>query len=257
MRCVSTLIPLLICTLLSAGCDAGGDPSPDGPPAPAAALDPDGPPVTAGAWARPAPGATWQWQLQGQVNTSYDADLYDVDLFDTPGAVFAALKADGRFVLCYFSAGSGEAWRPDYEQLPSATLGRPLDGWPGERWLDIRAQPVVDLMMARLDRAVARGCDGVEPDNVTAYHNETGFAITARDQLAFNRHLANEAHRRGLAIALKNDGEQAGELVAYFDLALNEECHAYDECTLYEPFERAGKPVFNAEYPGSQAAAGA
>jgi hypothetical protein len=95
-----------------------------------------------------------------------------------------------------------------------------------------------------LDLAVSKSCDGVEPDNVTAFENDTGFPISARDQLAFNRNLANAAHARGLAIALKNDGDQVAELVDYFDLVVNEECHTYDECGLFG----AGKPVLNAEY---------
>lgn len=30
---------------------------------------------------QPVVNATWQWQLQFQVNTSFDVDMYDVDLF--------------------------------------------------------------------------------------------------------------------------------------------------------------------------------
>lgn len=47
-------------------------------------------------------------------------------------------------------------------------------------------------MVARLDLAVSRGCDGVEPDNVDGYTNNTGFALVPMDQLAFNRNLANQ-----------------------------------------------------------------
>ena len=107
----------------------------------------------------------------------------------------------------------------------------------------------------RLDLAVQRGCDGVEPDNVTGYDNDTGFGLSARDQLAFNRNLANEAHKRGLFIALKNDGDQAAQLVDYFDLELNEQCHEYDECDTLRVFSERGKPILNAEYASSLSAA--
>lgn len=30
---------------------------------------------------QPEVNSTWQWQLQFQVNTSFDVDMYDVDLF--------------------------------------------------------------------------------------------------------------------------------------------------------------------------------
>lgn len=42
-------------------------------------------------------------------------------------------------------------------------------------------------MQARLDLAVQKGCDGVEPDNVDGYQNNSGFPLTAQDQLAYNR----------------------------------------------------------------------
>jgi hypothetical protein len=241
----------LASTLLLTACDSGAD----GPPSPPAGLDPDVAPVTQGAWARPTAGVTWQWQLNGTINTGYAVDLYDVDLWETPDVTLRALQARGMTVLCYFSAGSGETYRDDYGRFAAADLGRPLDGYPDERWLDIRSATVWAVMMGRLDLAVQRGCDGVEPDNVDGYTNDPGFPLTARDQLAFNRTLANEAHRRGLAVALKNSGDQAASLVAYFDLELNEECHQYDECDQLAPFTAAGKPVLNVEYAGSRSQA--
>ncbi len=221
----------------------------------AAELDPNVPPVIDGAWYHPAVTATWQWQLDGTVNPAYDVAIYDVDLFDSPGALITTLHGDGRAILCYFSAGSAESWRDDFGDFIAGALGDPLDGWAGERWVDIRSQNVVDITRARLTLAKKRGCDGVEADNVDGYTHPTGFDLTARDQLAFNRWLANEAHTLGLAIALKNDGGQAKDLVAYFDLELNEECHTFSECGELAPFTAAGKPILNAEYPDSLAAA--
>jgi len=208
-------------------------------------------PVTSGSWYRPAPTVTWMWQLTGTVDTQRDVALYDVDLVETPAATLAELKARGVAVLCYFSAGSWEQWRPDAGAFPEATRGKALDGWEGERWLDIRSESVFAALTARLDLARSRGCDGVEPDNVDGFINDTGFPLTADDQLVFNRRLANEAHRRNLAVALKNDGDQAALSVDYYDLALNEECNHFNECGQFAPFVEKGKPVLNAEYAGS------
>jgi hypothetical protein len=196
----------------------------------------------------PRLGDTWQWQLSGTVNPSYDVDAYDIDLFDSPADLIQALHDDGRRVICYFSAGSYENWRPDSDAFDAADLGNALDGWPGERWLDIRSDNVRDIMKERLDLAMQKGCDGVEPDNVDGYSNSTGIALTAADQLEYNRYLAQEAHLRHLAVALKNDVAQVDDLVDDFDFAVNEQCHEYEECNTLVPFIAAGKPVFNAEY---------
>lgn len=46
-------------------------------------------------------------------------------------------------------------------------------------------------MRRRLDKAVSRGCDGVEPDNVDGYTNHNGLGLTAADQLTYNKWLAS------------------------------------------------------------------
>lgn len=218
-------------------------------------FDPDIEPVTEGEWYRPSAQTTWQWQLSGTPNLEYDVEVYDLDLFDTDEAVIEDLHAQGRRVLCYFSGGSSEDWRPDYDRFTRRDKGYKLDGWAGERWLDIRSEDVLQVMLDRLDLAVDKGCDGVEPDNMDGFTNRTGFRLSDEDQLGYNRRLANEAHLRGLAVALKNDGDQATALVDYFDLSVNEQCHEFAECGQLRPFVDDDKPIFNAEYPGSAGAA--
>jgi hypothetical protein len=200
-------------------------------------------------WWQPTPGTSWQWQLTGDINTSLDVQMVDLDLFDVPEETIEALHAAGRVVICYFSAGSWENWRPDKDDFPPAVLGKNLEGWPGERWLDIRAlDDLGPIMAARLDLAVQKDCDGVEPDNVDGYANDSGFPLSYADQLSYNTWLANQAHQRGLSIGLKNDLEQVGDLLPLFDWALNEECNIYHECDLLLPFVQAGKAVFGVEY---------
>ncbi len=180
--------------------------------------------------------------------------MYDIDLFDTPQSVIDELHGKGRIVICYFSAGSYEDWRPDKDQYPASVLGKDLDGWPGEKWVDIRRIDILGPILAdRLDLARAKQCDGVEPDNVDGYTNNSGFPLSAADQLVFNRWLADQAHKRGLSIGLKNDLGQVTELVGDFDWALNEQCFQYDECDTLLPFVQAGKAVFGVEYSGDTA----
>lgn len=174
--------------------------------------------------------------------------MFNVDLFDVPQSTVADLRGRGRAVVCYMSAGTWEDWRPDAALFPESVKGS-SNGWPGERWLDIRRLDVLGpIMEARLDLCRDKGFVGVEVDNIDGYSNRTGFPLTAADQLAFNRFLAAAAHARGLSIGLKNDVEQAAALEPVFDWAINEECARYRECELLLPFIRAGKAVFHVEY---------
>ena len=193
-------------------------------------------------------GTSWQWQLTGTINSDYDVDLYDIDLFDTSKEVIESLHEEGKKVICYFSGGSYENWRSDKDSFDTNLLGNPLDGWEGEQWLDIRNNALKPIMTARLDMAVDKGCDGVEPDNMDGYSNDSGFNLSSNDQLAYNQFIANEAHKRGLLVGLKNDLDQIEALVNYFDFAVNEQCFEYDECDKLTPFIRANKAVLNAEY---------
>ncbi|MCC3266355.1 endo alpha-1,4 polygalactosaminidase [Arthrobacter gengyunqii] len=200
----------------------------------------------------PAPALTWQWQLSGALDLSVDADIYDVDYETTTPADILALNTEGRRSICYLSVGSWEDFRGDAGLFPEAVLGNTLDGWPDERWLDIRRMDVLlPIMAARMDTCAAKGFDAVEPDNVDGYVNETGFPLTADDQLAYNRAVAELAHARGLSVGLKNDVDQIPELVDDFDFAVNEECFRYGECEAYKPFADEGKAVLHVEYQGS------
>ena len=184
---------------------------------------------------QPTVNTTWQIQLQGTINTGYQTDLYILDLFDTPQSVIDDLQASGRKVICYFSAGTYEEWREDEGRFTAADKGRQLDNWPGERWLNTRSSNVRSIMVDRLTLAAEKGCDGVDPDNVDAYSNRSGFPLTYDSQLDYNRFLFDTAHDHGLAVSLKNDLEQVEDLVDHADFAVSESCHQWQECHLLTP----------------------
>lgn len=212
---------------------------------PEAALPPPEP--APGVWMPPLQ-TSWQWQLTQPVDQSVNVVMFDVDLFETDAQVVASLRAKGRKVICYVSVGAWENWRPDASRFPDAVKGK-QNGWPGERWLDIRRLDILaPLLEARLDLCKAKGFDGVEPDNVDGHIADTGFPLSFQDQLRFNVFIANAAHRRGLSVGLKNDLPQVQQLLPYFDWAMNEECFERGRCELLIPFIEAGKAVFHVEY---------
>lgn len=199
---------------------------------------------------QPKTGLRWQIQFSGEIDTSFNVDVYVIDMFDSPKSLIDTLHAQGKAVVCYISAGSWENWRPDAGSFPKSVLGRNLSGWAGEKWLDIRQTGVLKpIMQARMDTAAGKGCDGIMVDNVDGYtYRSTGFPLKATDQLAYNRMLASEAHARNLAIGLNNDLLQIKALEPDYDFGINESCYAYKECGYLKPFADSGKAVLHIEY---------
>ena len=194
-------------------------------------------------------GLTWQWQIgNNDIDTSINADVYDIDLY-VEQSIIDELHAKGHKVIGYMSVGSWEDWRPDKDQFPSEMLGKDYEGWKGEKWLDIRQMDkLAPILLARLDLCKAKGFDAVEPDNMEIHTNDTGFPLTYDDQLKFALWLADESHKRGLAIGIKNAADQVKDLVGHFDFAITEDAFFYGWAEKMNPFIESGKPVFAAEY---------
>lgn len=211
-----------------------------------------------GTWWKPPKQLTWYWQLQGTVNNTFPAAAYDIDGFDNSATEVASLHAAGKKAICYIDVGTWENWRSDASQFPASVLGS-NNGWPGEKWLDVRQLSVLEpIMHARFQMCQQKGFDAVEADNIDGWENSTGFSISANNQLTYNEWFAQDVHALGMAIFQKNDPEQVSSALpggqpfnTYFDGALDEQCNEYSECSSYQPYLTAGKPVLNAEYKSS------
>jgi hypothetical protein len=71
-----------------------------------------------------------------------DAEVLDLDLFDTSADTIQKLHSQGKKVICYFSAGSSESWRKDFTKFEAKDKGDKLRGWARENWLDMRSPNV-------------------------------------------------------------------------------------------------------------------
>jgi hypothetical protein len=201
---------------------------------------------------RPPPDAQWQYQLQGRIDRSNPARVFDVDGATTPQATVRALQRTGRYLVCYFSAGTSESFRADSRGLPAGVRGRQVAGFADERWLDIRRLgAIAPVLRARMRTCARKGFDAVEPDNVDGYQNRTGFPLRRSDALRFADWLARTAHGLGLAVGLKNSAGLVSSLAGRFDFAVVEQCLQYDECDRYRPFVQRRKPVYEVEYEGT------
>ncbi|KAH7407183.1 glycoside hydrolase superfamily [Cadophora sp. MPI-SDFR-AT-0126] len=182
-----------------------------------------------------------------------DAAVFDIDLFDTDAATISGLQSQGKIVICYFSAGTYEPWRPDAGNFTQEDMGQSLaPEWPDEYWLRVNNSNVKKIMTNRIQLAAAKGCDGVDPDNTDGYQNPNNTINLTRGALVeYMRWMASQASSLNLAIGLKNSMDILPDLTPIMQFAVNEQCAAFGECSSYSAFLAAGKPVFHIEYPPS------
>lgn len=232
------------------------------------------PPTGNGTVWQPAVNSTWQIVLKEPIKisaenktTEPDVEIFDIDLFSNSNETIRQLHDLGKKVICYFSGGSYEPYRPDSSQFQLSVLGKALDGWDDEKWIDIRSESVRDIMAARIKLAYEKGCDAVDPDNVDAYvrsvqcslilrlmltmlqNNENGLDLTQADTVSFMAYLANVTNSYNMSVGLKNAGEVLTNLTSVVHFSVNEQCVQYKECETFAPMIQAGKPVFHIEYP--------
>lgn len=212
-------------------------------------------------WWEPRASDTWQVQLSGGLDPSVPAGVYDVDAVDVPSSVLQQVKAQGAHLVCYISARTAEDWRADYPELHSTgALGREMDEWPGEYWLDLgRRSEFLFVMEARIQACADRGFDAVDADNVDGYQAvesgaDIGVTFSRADAVAYVRALATSAHHQGLAFGLKNAMDLIPDVADVVDFAVNESCNDLEaapgvsECELYRPLLDLGRPVVAIDY---------
>ncbi|KAE9365210.1 glycoside hydrolase family 114 protein [Stipitochalara longipes BDJ] len=214
---------------------------------------------------RPAAQATpgkYTWQMVLQNNTKVTAsandgiDIYDIDIDSSPDTFNSILSA-GKYLVCYFSAGSSEAYRSDVgcfnTKLGAGDYGCNYGGaYKDEYWLNTSSIEVRRIMQDRIAKAHQKNCSAIDPDNIDAYGNQNGIGATMNDSISFMQFLADESHSRGMGIGLKNSLEILDSVSSIIDFAVNEECVKYGECDSYTSFLATGAPVVNIEYPNNE-----
>ncbi|RTE85083.1 hypothetical protein BHE90_000330 [Fusarium euwallaceae] len=206
---------------------------------------------------KPKVGTPWQIILSqvltipkgGVKNLKPNVPIYDVDLFENSKQTFDALHKAGKYVICYFSAGSWENWRDDRNSFQKKDLGKTLSGWPDEKYVNINSPSVRTIMAKRIKLAADKGCDAIDPDNLDGYQADNGLGLTEADTISYVKFLSKEAAKYRMTTGMKNGGSITKQVLPYVGFCINESCIQYSECDLYAPYIKAGKPVFNIEYP--------
>jgi hypothetical protein len=206
--------------------------------------------MPSGDYWKPKAGLTWQWQLSEEVGAPLDVDVYDID-WEADKATVDKLHQAGIKVICYVSVGSWEDFRPDAKDFPQSVIGNDYDGWPGEKYVDIRSEALRAVMSARFDTCKAKGFDAIEPDNMDVFElgNASGFPLKESDGIAYAKWMASQAHSRGMGIGQKNASGITDQIADTYDWALTESCYSDGNwCGDVKAYADANKPVFMCEY---------
>jgi len=198
-------------------------------------------------------GSTWNYVLGNKINLATEkAEVLEIDVNKSAELIQEYHNA-GKKVICYFSGGSYEHFRPDAKQLKEhdglISYDDKLHGWD-EYYLDIRRSSLRPIMKERIKLAKEKHCDGIEADNLDVCNNVKHLHLSPSDCVEYAKYLAQTAHDYDISIGLKNSRYIADKVAKDFDFAINESCFTHGEyCHKYkELFLDDGKAVFSINY---------
>ena len=201
--------------------------------------------------------------LQGFDMVVVDAVRSADDDVGTAPAEVTTLRRRGVLVLAYLSVGTVEDWRHYGAGVPGSWVLGPVEGWPGERYVDARQAGWRRLMVQEAETMAADGFDGLYLDNLDVAED---FPRTRRGVVALVEQLRAAAPalllvaQNGLAVdhRLPIDGVAHEDVFARWD-------DGYRRSTAAETAEvlpglrrlrERGLPIFTLDYaePGSDEA---
>lgn len=121
------------------------------------------------------------------------------------------IKEQNNQVGGYISAGTGEDWRDDFDELEPylSTIG--WDEWEGEYYVSQTTTGIVQVMKNRIDKMAAWGIEWVEFDNMDWFDEDTkatyGLQLTQAEATQYINTLCNYTHQKGMKCMAKNSVE--------------------------------------------------
>lgn len=207
----------------------------------------------------PTPGQSWS-NLIGIKDKSNifnrKEQILTIDL-EKSEEYIPELHKQGKKVICYFSGGTIEPHRSDYNdylKYGDKFVYKNKKNASGEYWLHVEKKDILEpLILKRMMKARNVGCDAIEVDSLSAYDHEPGdHGFTKEQTVNLAKWIAADAHEVGISIGFNNLSSIASKLVDDFDFATVENC-AKDKnrCAKYKEFPKHGKAVFTIHYGNS------
>ncbi|MFB7800130.1 MULTISPECIES: endo alpha-1,4 polygalactosaminidase [unclassified Isoptericola] len=201
----------------------------------------------------PPTSGTFDYQLGGAYDEVAGATAIDVVVRDA-----TADPLPGAYSVCYVNGFQTQPDQADLWADREELLLHDADGdlvvdpdWPDEHVLDPSTADqragILEVLGPVVTGCAEDGFDAVELDNLDTW---TRFdQIDEAGAYALARAYVDLAHGAGLAVAQKNAAEitRVAHDELGFDLAVTEECAAWDECAAYT--DVYGDRVLQVEYP--------
>ena len=109
--------------------------------------------------------ATWHYQVNNDVfgiSTALNKDIYVFDMWTIDPTTISSVQSKPAKVFCTFSAGIWENWRSDANDFPTVSHSGQVPGTNNQEYLDISDKSTFEtIILARMDMAKNKGCDGV------------------------------------------------------------------------------------------------
>jgi len=135
------------------------------------------------------------------------------------------IKTHNNQVAGYISAGTGEDWRDDFNDLKPYLTTKEWPQWKGEYFVSETTTGILTVMKKRIDKMADWGLDWVEFDNMDWLDEESRVTYelnaTVEEAQTYINALCNYTHSQGMKCMAKNtvDG------FAQFDGVLYESYH--------------------------------
>ncbi len=176
-------------------------------------------------------------------------------LEDDIGTFVNQIKSKQNQVAGYISAGTGENYRSDFEDLKHYLSPTAWPQWPDEFFVSETTTGILPLMKKRIDKIAAWGADWIEFDNMDWLDEETrqryNLNATVSEANAYINTLCDHTHAKGMNCMAKNTVDNFPQFDGVIYESYHDEKNWWDTQGTRE-FLAAGKRVIINHYNEAQ-----
>ena len=192
------------------------------------------------------PDDTFYIQLKDDIKNT-KASIYIIDGFNYSKDDISKLKKAKKLVMCYFSGGILHSDDKDVDSYDEDVKGKTVSLYDDSRYLDIRANQVLNNMKKRVDFAKSKGCDGVVFADMQNYEEDTGFNISSQNQIDYNSELAKYLEDESMYRGIRGDENQSKDMWFRYGFIVVDNAYERNITDKLDYYYNNKKAIFNIE----------